>query len=169
MSNKNLHPLVNKITSLLTEKNIDFQLTIHEVEALTSEDACKIRGDCSLSEGVKALILRCKKTKKSEAFFVQVCVPGDKKFNAKKLKKVLQISDIRFASSDELLKITDDVKPGGVPPVSNVFFGIPLYADKSVFDNDRVVFNCGDRKASLYMKAIDYKNCFTPNIIDISD
>ncbi len=169
MLNENLHPLVNKITSLLTSKNIDFQLTVHKTEALTSEDACKIRGDCSLSEGVKALILRCKKTKKSEAFFVQVCVPGDKKFNPKKLKKMLQISDIRFASASELFKITDGVKPGGVPPVSNIFFEIPLYTDNSIFDNDRIVFNCGDRKASLYMKSIDYKKFFTPNIVDISD
>ncbi len=169
MLNKNLHPLVEKISNFLKLKNIDYRLDIHEEEAKTSEDACRIRGDCSLSEGVKALILRCKKTKKGEKFFVQVCVPGNKRFNIKKLKEILKVPDIRFASEPELAKITDGVLSGGVPPVSSIFFDIPLYADEKIFLNDRIVFNCGDRKASIYMSSSDYKKVFIPQTVDITD
>ncbi len=168
MLSKKLHPLVEKISNFLKLKNIEHRLEIHEEEAKTSEDACRIRGDCSLSEGVKALILRCKKTKKGDKFFVQVCVSGDKRFNIKKLKEILKVSDIRFASESELIEITDGVLPGGVPPVSSVFFNIPLYADEKIFLNNRVVFNCGDRKASIYMSSPDYKKVFIPQTVDIT-
>ncbi len=155
----NLHPFVEKIRSLLEEKDIKYDFFEHD-SVVTSEEAAKVRSGYSLPEGGKALILSV------DGEFIQIVIPGDKKYSASKLKKLLGIKSIRFAESHELEKITNGMKKGGIPPFGNLF-SLPVYADNSVFSNKRIIFNCGDRCASIGMSVEDYKSLVNPKIVDI--
>ena len=156
-----MHPIVTSIRSLLDEHAASYSFMKHE-EGVTSEEMASIRKGFSLSEGAKALILL------TDIGFVQVVVPGDKKFKNSKLRKVLHTKSIRFATSKELAEVTNGILPGAVPPFGTLF-NLPVYADMALFANERIVFNCGERTASIAMQSEDYKTIVCPIIADIAD
>lgn len=159
------HPVVNKIKDLLTKNNLWFDTFEHE-PVKTSEEAAKIRPGYSLKQGAKAMIIRVKNNE-SDKKFVMLVLPGDLRFDNDKVKGILQVKDIRFATPEEINNITGGVQIGGVPPFGNLF-DIEVVADPKLFENERIVFNAGDRRFSIAMKSVDYKTSVNPRIESIT-
>ena len=161
-----LHKISYKIENLLIDKSIPYKAFTHEA-ATTSIEASKLRPEYKLCQGVKALIVKInKKNSKKEIEYIQVVIPGDKKFNNSKMRKILKARSISFANADELYQITDGIKPGGVPPFGNLF-NLDIYADKTIIENLEVIFNCGDRRASIAIDSMDYIKAVNPILCDI--
>ena len=158
------HPVTGKITALLTERGVWFETFLHE-PVRTSEEAAALRPNYTLAQGSKALIVRVKKD--GIKSFAMVVVPGDKKFDTKKLKVAFGLSDLRFATEAEVDEITGGIKPGGVPPFGNLF-GLVVYADDGVFHNEKIIFNAGDRAFSIGMFSKDYDQIVAPKYGDIT-
>lgn len=158
------HPVTKKITELLTERGMWFETFEHEA-VRTSEEAAAIRPNYTLQQGTKALIVRVKEN--GEKKFVMVVVPGDARFDPKKLKEHFGLSDIRFATEEEIAKITDGVLPGGVPPFGNLF-NLVVYCDEQIFKNEKIIFNAGDRSFSIGMFSKDYEALVAPRTASIT-
>ena len=154
-----LHSVVNKITTLLDENNCWYETFEHE-SVRTSEEAAKTRPGYELHHGAKAIILRVKKSKKDKRF-VMVVFPANQKFNNTIVKAYFEAKDIRFATVDEVSNLTDGIQSGGVPPFGNLF-DLPVYVTPELFDNERIVFNAGDRRFSLAMNSADYRHLVAP-------
>lgn len=157
------HPLVKEIRNLLESKKYWFA-TFEHPPVRTSEEAATVRGGFSLKQGAKAIVIRVKSG--GEKFFVMLVIPGDSRFDNNKVKKVLNAKDIRFASEVEVNNITDGVVPGGVPPFGNLF-GLKVLVDKRLFQNEKIIFNAGDRRFSIAMKSYDYIKIVGPEVVDI--
>lgn len=153
------HPVVTRIVELLETDGCWFETFQHE-PVRTSEEAAALRPGYGLKQGAKAIILRVKRSKKDK-FFVMLVFPADCKFDSKKVKRYFQARDVRFASADEVSELTGGVLPGAVPPFGNLL-NLPLYAAPELFENERIVFNAGDRRFSLAMKAADYGRLAQP-------
>ncbi len=160
------HPVVGSIIGLLKEHNFDFDTFEHE-PVRTSEEAAQVRTGYSLSQGTKALIVKVKDREKVSKFAMLV-VPGDKRFDIHKVKKNLGFSDIRFATETEVGELTGGVLSGGVPPFGNLF-NLEVFADEKVFENERIIFNAGDRSYSVGMRSVDYCSVVSPRVVQISE
>ncbi len=158
------HPVVEKIKSLLTENQIQFETFEHE-PVRTSEEASKVRSGYTIDQGAKALVVKVKEAGKGKRF-VMFVVSGGKRFDVSKIKNNLGLSDLRFATEPEVSEITGGVLPGGVPPFGNLF-GLDVFCDKSVLSNERIIFNAGDRRYSIGMKSEDYLKVVKPVVVDI--
>ncbi|HEY9583207.1 MAG TPA: YbaK/EbsC family protein [Candidatus Paceibacterota bacterium] len=154
------HPVVAEITKLLAQHNVLFK-TFEHAPVSTSEEAARLRPEYSLHQGAKALIVKTK-----PKGFLMLVVPGDMRFNESKVRLALDIREIRFAKESEVSEITGGVQVGGVPPFGNLF-NLPVYVDKSVLENEEIIFNAGDRAYSIAMKSADYKNIVNPNVVEI--
>jgi len=130
----------------------------------TSLEAAEVRKNYTLAQGAKALIVRLKRDEKRS--FVMIVVPGDARFDTKLTKKTLEAKDIRFASPEEVGKITGGVLPGGVPPFGNLF-DLEVYVDESIFESEKIIFNAGDKRVSIGMFSEDYKTLVKPTIVSI--
>jgi prolyl-tRNA editing enzyme YbaK/EbsC (Cys-tRNA(Pro) deacylase) len=159
-----IHKTVLTIENILKEKGFWYEKFEHE-EVRTSKEASEVRDGYTLSQGAKALIVRVKQEGVKK--FVMIVVPGDKKFDTKRAKEILKTKDIRFASEEEVVEITEGVLPGGVPPFGNIF-GLEVYVDSKVFDEDKIIFNAGDKKISIGMMSSDYKGTVNPKIVSIT-
>lgn len=157
------HKVAQRIARLLDEHECWYETFEHE-PVRTSEEAAKVRSGYSLSEGGKALIVRIKKG--GEKTFAQIVVPGDARFDAKKTRAALGASDIRFATEEEVADITGGVLPGGVPPFGTLF-GLTVYADSSIFEKEKMIFNAGDRSFSIGIKTEDYRRVVKPVVVDV--
>ena len=96
-----------------------------------------------------------------------IVVPGDTRFNTSKVRRLVGSNDVRFASEAEVAEVTEGVLPGGVPPFGNLF-DIRVIADPQVFENEKIVFNAGDRSYSIAMKSADYVRLVNPEIKEVT-
>ncbi|OGD71869.1 hypothetical protein A3A84_00445 [Candidatus Collierbacteria bacterium RIFCSPLOWO2_01_FULL_50_23] len=155
------HEVVTKIVGLLKDGGYWYETFEHE-PVRTSEEAAKVRIGYVLAQGAKAMIVRVKKSE-SEKFLAMLVLPGDKRFDIAKVKKFFESKDIRFATEEEVGQITGGVQPGGVPPLGNLF-NLPVIADPTLFENEKIIFNAGDKRFSVAMKSEDYKKVVEPKI-----
>lgn len=154
------------IRNLLDSNGIAYKYWEHEA-VRTSEDAQKLRPDYTMSQGAKALILNIK-YRSGNVGFVQCVVPADKKIDSKKLKALLGAKGSRFATVEEANRITNGIEFGGVPPFGNLFAEpLIVYVDESLFGNNEIIFNAGDRRVSIAMSSVDWKSITNPVIAKV--
>lgn len=158
------HPTVDTIKELLGENGCQYDCFEHE-PVRTSEEAAKVRTGYTLEQGAKAIIARVKEPGKGKKF-VMLVMPGSKRFDGAKIESNLGFKEIRFATEDEVKEITGGILPGGVPPFGNLF-NLEVFADKSLFKNERIIFNAGDRSVSVGIKSADYQRIVSPRLVDI--
>lgn len=158
------HPVTTQIVDLLKSNGYWYETFEHE-PVRTSEEAAKVRYGYSIEQGAKALIVRIKSKEQSE--FIMLVMPAQLRLDTKKAKQYLHIKDLRFATEEEVGKVTNGVLVGGVPPFGNIFH-IKTIVDPKLFLNEKIVFNAGDRRYSVAMLSQDYKNLVNPIIIDIT-
>src|SRR5438105_2779670 len=87
-----------KILALLEKHNVPYKLTEHE-PIRTSEEAARIRG-AALKTGAKAMIARGK-----DEYYLLV-LPADKHIDWRRVRALLHISNLRFATEEEAETIT---------------------------------------------------------------
>ncbi|RJR15041.1 hypothetical protein C4579_03160 [Candidatus Microgenomates bacterium] len=155
----NYHPVVAKIIALLTQHAVWFETHQH-TPVITSHEASQVRGEYTLSQGAKAMIVKI--TKNGEHEFVMLVLPGDKRFDNKKVKNLLNAKEVEFATADDIAQLTNGIQIGGVPPFGNLF-GINVFADESLLKNEKIIFNAGDRRFSIAMNTKDWQKIVIPH------
>jgi prolyl-tRNA editing enzyme YbaK/EbsC (Cys-tRNA(Pro) deacylase) len=158
------HKAVKKIKDLLTQGGYWFESFEHE-PVRTSEQAAKIRTGYTLREGAKSIIVRVKE-RGGGKYFAMLVIPGDAKFDVEKVEGLFNAKDIRFANEDEVKEMTGGVLPGGVPPFGNLF-DLKVVADPHLFENEKIIFNAGDRGFSIAMYSKDYRRLVEPLVESI--
>lgn len=165
------HPVVQKIKDLLESRQIKYEYFEHD-PVRTSEEASKIRPGFTLKQGAKALIVKLYLRRGVSANgaqserFVMLMVPGDARFDGKKVKKLFDAKDLRFATEEEVGQVTGGVLVGGVPPFGSLF-GLQTYMDPQVAQNDKIIFNAGDRRVSIALTVADYILSENPNLVEL--
>ena len=157
------HEVVSKILNLLKTNNCWHETFQHD-PVRTSEEAAKTRPGYTLHQGAKAMIVR---VKTPQPKFAMLVLPADLRFDNGKVKAFLGAKDLRFASEQEIGELTGGVQPGAVPPFGNLF-GLDIIADPALFENEKIVFNAGDRRFSVAMKSEDYKRLANPQVASFS-
>jgi prolyl-tRNA editing enzyme YbaK/EbsC (Cys-tRNA(Pro) deacylase) len=157
------HTVTSQIIELLNSHHFWFETFEHE-PVRTSEEAAKVRHGYGLHQGAKSLILRIRKG--GEKFFVNVIIPGSERFDNARFQKLVGAKDIRFASQDEAREITGGIEFGGVPPFGNLF-GLKVYADTKLLENEKIIFNAGDRRFSIAMLSKDWVALVRPEIVEV--
>src|SRR5579859_1384271 len=142
------HPVVEEIRRLLVREQCWYE-TFEHPPVRTSEEAAKTRPGYTLHQGAKAIILQ-RKDAQGERSFAMFVFPADRKLDSKAAKRVLSAKSIRFATEDEVTDVTRGVEVGAIPPFGNLF-GLDVVADRGIFEQERIVFNAGDRRFSLAM------------------
>ncbi len=157
------HPIVTRILKVLEEAGAWHEHFSHE-PVRTSEEAAELRPGYSLRQGAKALIVRTRMAGGGRQF-VMLVVPGDARFDSARVKQALGAKDLRFATPDEVAELTGGVEPGGVPPFGNLF-GLPVVTDRSLYENDTIIFNAS-RTHSIAMRTKDYRALLAPLVASI--
>jgi len=151
--------LFEKIISLLNDNSVDYTLIEHEA-VFTSEQAAKIRG-MDLESGAKAMVCFADKLP------VLLVLSGAKKINTKLAKQMLHVQDLRFATPEEVSRVTS-VEIGAVPPFGSCM-EIQTYCDSSLSKNDLISFNPGIHTKSITMAYEDFVQVEQPILGDFSN
>jgi Ala-tRNA(Pro) deacylase len=133
---------------------------VHHEPTRTSEESARARGE-ELRVGGKALLL------KVDAEFRLFVLSADRKLNSAAIRDYFGAKKTRFASAEELMQLTGLV-PGSVPPFGPPILPFSLYADPSVFENERMAFNAGSLTDSIIMDVNDYRRLANPEVFSFS-
>jgi Ala-tRNA(Pro) deacylase len=144
----------DEIKKLLKENLVKYEEVNHE-PVYTSDQAASVRG-MDLHAGAKSLLLKADKE------FILAVLPGDSRLDTKKLKQILQVKDIRFASPTEVEEIMG-CQIGACYPFGSVA-KVKMIVDPSLGDNEIISFNPGVHNKSLKIKWEDYKKLYSNDL-----
>jgi len=147
-----------KLKVALVQAGVSFK-HLHHAPVYTSAEAAAIRG-VSLHSGAKALILKGKND-----FFMGV-LPADMALDSSRLRKEIGSKRMRFATKEEVLKITG-LTPGSIPPFGSLF-GLRTFCDQRLAENERINFNAGSHNDSLQIAYGDYVRYECPSVIQLA-
>ena len=137
-----------KSIDYLKSKNIEFK-TIHLREVpKTAKDVERLYG-CPLHQVLKTLVFVGKNKP------VIAIVPGDKRIDINKLKKVTNQNDIKMANPSEVQEITG-YNIGGVTPFG-IAEDIVKIIDESVFKIEKVNIGSGKAEIGIELNSEDLK------------
>jgi Ala-tRNA(Pro) deacylase len=140
--------VLDAVREFLNAAGVTFRQVQHE-PTFTSAESAQARGE-SLSIGAKALVV------KADERFCLLVLPADRKLDSRAARQSLNAKKLRFASADELDKLTG-LAPGSVPPFGPPVLSLPLYADPLVCRNEHMAFNAGSLTNSIVMLTADYQ------------
>lgn len=151
--------VLEKIEELLNKAKVEYKRIDHE-PVYTSEQAAKIR-DSDIRMGAKAIVCYADNNP------VLIVVPGDKKINFGKFKRLFGVKDLKMAQPSEVIDITT-LEVGAIPPVGKSM-NLQSYYDKSFQQKDKVAFNAGSHTTSIIMKARDLIEVEKPKFGDFAE
>lgn len=143
----------NEIVRLLRHNNMEFDHLVHEPTP-TSEDSSRVR-NVGIEQGVKALILRGKNSKKNYQFNVS----GNRKLDMKAVADLVG-EKCEFEDPGVILERYGLII-GGIPPFG-MLLNLDTYFDENIRKHEKVAFNCGLQTESIIMKGKDLVEIVAP-------
>mmetsp|Transcript_12874 Transcript_12874/g.8971 ORF Transcript_12874/g.8971 Transcript_12874/m.8971 type:complete len:122 (+) Transcript_12874:229-594(+) len=95
-----------------------------------------------------------KKLAIENTLFYLAVISAGRRFSSKDFKKLMKVKNIKFASPEEVFKVTG-CRPGAVPPFGSSF-SVPTVVEKSLSEQASINFNCGLRTHSVSLTFEDY-------------
>lgn len=98
---------------------------------------------------------------------VMVVVAADTEIDFRKLADWFETPAVRLVSKEELADLFPDCEVGAEPPLGNLY-GLAVYADPSLDDNDIVAFNGGNHDTAVRMRWSDYVKYVGPTSLKVA-
>ncbi len=147
-----------EVTEMLDELQIEYKIKPHKKPVYTSEDAARERG-VRLSQIVKTMLLI-----DENGGIVMAILPGDKRLDFKKLKKLTEVKDLRFVNR-EIVKKRFGFVAGAIAPIAKLLKGMPTFVDPAVFLEKMVDISSGDPRAGLELKSEDLQELLGGSVV----
>jgi len=146
------------VTEKLDELQIEYKIKPHTKPVYTSEDAARERG-VRLSQIVKTMLLM-----DENGGIVVAVLPGDKRLDLKKLKKLTEVKDLRFVDR-EIVEQRLGFVAGAIAPIAELLEGMPTFVDPAVFFEKMVDISSGDPRAGLELKSEDLQELLGGSVV----
>ncbi len=146
----------NEIIRLLHQNEMEFTHKEHGETPVSSQGAAEARG-IALEDGVKAIILRGKKTKKNYQINISAHLKVDMKAVAAAVGEKCEFED------PAVIEERFGLQMGAVPPFGPLL-NLETFFDEGVLEQKQSAFNCGLRTESIIMKPDDLIKLVDPTM-----
>lgn len=144
------------IMALLDKKNIPYEVIEHPPVYTNPEMAERL--GCDVSQTAKNLMLAT-----AEGKIIQVVLPGDKRFDNKRVAKKAGTKSVTFAGPEQVLEYAG-CEIGCVPPFGHLL-PVPVYMDRRLLWKKSVYFNPGVHTKSVKLEAKRLKELCAPTML----
>lgn len=147
-----------KVKEYLVNERISFEIAEHPLAYTASE----IAGSQHVpgKQMVKSVIV------KSGGEFMMCVLPAIHLIDFEKLKKVTGKGDLELANEKDLKRLFPEYELGAEPPFGHLY-GLQVFADKLLEEDEEIVFNAGTHTDVVKIKFSDYKRVTKPTIAEI--
>jgi Ala-tRNA(Pro) deacylase len=103
---------------------------------------------------------------KSRGQHLMIVLPAEHLIDLEKLRKVVS-QDVSLENEGEFESIFPDCTVGAMPPFGNLY-GVPTYVDKSLAEEDYIVFEAGTHTEAIKVSYRDYEKIVKPRVEDLA-
>lgn len=96
-----------------------------------------------------------------------LALPAPLHVDLKKAASVLGAKEVRLAAEDEFAGHFPDCDVGAVPPLGNLY-GLPLYVDSALAQDERIVFDAGTHTDAISVTYEDFARLAKPEVADFA-
>jgi len=104
---------------------------------------------------------------KADDRYMMCVLPAPRKISLDKLKGQIEAKSVALADEGEIGKLFDDCDLGAEPPFGNLY-DLPTVMDKSLEQDDHIIFQAGTHDKAIRMTMADYRKLVQPRILDIA-
>lgn len=95
--------------------------------------------------------------------FVMTVLPSHWRIDFDRLKAALGAHAVRLATEDEFKGLFPDCEIGTMPPFGNLY-NIPVYVDRSLTEDEEIVFQAGTHFGAVKLRYQDFTNLVRPTV-----
>jgi Ala-tRNA(Pro) deacylase len=99
--------------------------------------------------------------------YCMVVMSADHRLDEHLLGKAIKAKHLHLAQEEDLKPLFPDCELGAMPPFGNLY-ALPVYIDKSLTNDDEIVFNACSHTKSIRLKMNDYLGLVKPVIAEFS-
>jgi len=92
---------------------------------------------------------------------VMMVLPARWNVDLHRLRTVFATHQVRLATEDELTGLFPDCELGAMPPFGNLY-GLPVYVDQSLTEDEEIVFQAGTHSDAIRMRYWDFASLAFP-------
>ena len=146
-----------KLKNLLDSRGVKY-VSIQHSPAFTAPEIAA-SADVSGNNFAKTVIV------KIDGDMAMVVLPANRKIVLSELREMMIGGKIQLASESEFQARFPDCELGAMPPFGNLY-GLPVYVDRSLADEEEITFNAGTHREVIRMPFGEYANLVNPTIMD---
>ena len=94
-------------------------------------------------------------------------IPGSQRINLNTAKASLGAKSVKLATEAEFISRFPECEIGAMPPFGNIY-GVPTYVDKSLAEEDYIVFEAGTHTEAIRLNYRDYEKIVKPQVKDLA-
>jgi Ala-tRNA(Pro) deacylase len=147
-----------QLIDCLKENKVDYEI-LHHPEAVTAQRIAQ-------AEHVKGRRHAKIVMVKSGEQHLMTVLPADHQIDLKKLKKAVGKA-VSLDSEQEFKPLFPDCAVGAMPPFGNLY-GVPTFVDKSLSEEEYIVFEAGTHTDAIKLSYRDYEKIAKPRVEDFA-
>jgi Ala-tRNA(Pro) deacylase len=93
--------------------------------------------------------------------YSMVVVPADSYVDVEQVRAAIGVPDICVAKEIDLRLLFPSAELGAMPPLGSLF-GLPVYLDRAVANQEFMAFNAGTHRDSIHMRSADFQRLVRP-------
>jgi Ala-tRNA(Pro) deacylase len=132
----------DRILAFLNDNNAEYDHRRHPA-TYTARELAHVDGAPERSVAKTVVFL-------GDEVFAMAVLPADENVDLGQLRRALGLSRLRLATEEEIAKLFPDCEIGAVPPFG-ALFGLPVYVDNRLAEQDMIEFNGGTHRDELRM------------------
>ena len=94
-------------------------------------------------------------------------LPSTTMLNLEVLRQTVGAQAVALASEEEFKSTFPDCEIGAMPPFGNLY-GLKVYADKSLAEDEQIAFNAGSHAELIQLAYRDFERLVRPELADLS-
>jgi Ala-tRNA(Pro) deacylase len=146
-----------RLEHLLKEQGVSYELTAHPV-AYTAQDVASVE-HVSGYDVAKVVMVAV------DDRLVMLVLPAPHRVDLHRVRQSLGATTVRLAREEEFARLFPDCDLGAMPPFGNLY-GIPVYVDRTLTRDPKIVFNAGSHRETVTLAYADFARLVQPEVIE---
>jgi Ala-tRNA(Pro) deacylase len=148
-----------RLESYLRQQQVAFDVQQHRT-AYTAQEVAE-------SEHIPGRLVAKTVVAWADGQLVLLVLPASLQVELARLNVALGAKATRFAHEAEFVDAFPDCEVGAMPPFGNLY-DLPVYVDKSLTDDEVIVFPAGTHTETMSLRYADYAQLVKPTIVEFA-